>query len=137
MHHALALWAAACAARTLHLFEEDQPTDHRPQLALQAVQQWVQGERTVTECRAAAFAAHAAARATGNLAAVAAARATGHAAAVAHVPTHARYAGEYAAKAASLAVPSAEAAAAKASERARQWEQLRADLRAIGFPSGK
>jgi hypothetical protein len=58
----------------------------------------------MVECRKATFAAHAAAREASDLAAVAAARATGQAAAVAHMYTHARHAGEYAVKAASLAV---------------------------------
>lgn len=97
--------------------------------------QWVRGERTMVECRAAAFAAHAAARETSDPAAIAAARATGQAAAVAHMYTHARYAGEYAAKAAALAVPFMQAVATKTREIEWQLEQLREDLRPIGFPS--
>jgi hypothetical protein len=128
-HRALALWAAACAERVLPVFEGRQPDDARPRLALAALRAWVRGEQTVVQCRQAAFAAHAAARATPDPAATAAARATGQAAAVAHMYSHAPHAAAYAAKAAALTVAPAQAAAAAASERAWQWAQLREDLR--------
>lgn len=135
VHHALALWAAACAEHTLGLFEAVRPADPRPRRALEVLRQWVRGERTVGECRAAAFAAHAAARETTAPAAIAAARSSGHAVAVAHMYTHAPHAGEYAAKAASLAAPSAQAVA-RVLERGWQGERLREDLRPIAFPNG-
>lgn len=137
VHHALALWAAACAERTLPIFEKQCPLDERPRQALRVLRAWVGGDQTMSECRQAAFAAHAAARATNAPAATAAARATGQAAAVAHMYTHAPHAGTYAATAVSLAAPSTEAASARANERAWQWEQLREDLRPLGFPKGK
>jgi hypothetical protein len=131
VHRALALWATTCAERTLPLFEASQPADNRPSVALQTLREWARGERTMMECRAAAFAAHAAARQAVNLAAVAAARATGQAAAVAHMYTHARHAGEYAVKAACLAVLPTQAVATMEREKAWQWAQLREDLRLL------
>ncbi|WP_425553191.1 putative immunity protein [Hymenobacter algoricola] len=131
-HHALALWAAACAEHTLTLFEAELPGDHRPRHALQVVRQWVRGERSMAECRAAAFAAHAAARQATGPAAIAAARSSGHAAAVAHVYTHAPHAGTYATKAAALAA--AVPQAAQELEREWQREQLRGDLHPLAFP---
>lgn len=103
MHHALALEAAACAERVLPLFEQVRPHDTRPRTALATLRAWVQGQASMVACRQAAFAAHAAARATSQPAAVAAARAAGQAAAVAHMYTHGPHAAAYAAKAAILA----------------------------------
>ena len=137
VHHTLALWAADCAEHTLHLFEEKYPNDKRPRFALEALRQWVRGELEMVKCREAAFEAHAAARNAEDKAAVAAARATGQAVAVAHMYTHAPYAADYAAKAASFAVPADQANAAMIAEREWQWDRLRDDLRALGFPKGK
>jgi hypothetical protein len=33
-HHLLAIWAADCAQHVLHLFEQAQPRDDRPRLAI-------------------------------------------------------------------------------------------------------
>ena len=91
--------ALAEGKSVLPIFEKAEPDDARPREALKALNEWMQGEATVAEVRAAAFAAHDAARETTNLAARYAARACGQAAAVAHVIHHAPHAARYAAKA--------------------------------------
>jgi hypothetical protein len=88
--------AAACAVRVLPLFEGKYPRDDRPREAIEAARAWVRGEVSMSEVRAAAFAAHAAARDADDDAARAAARAAGHAAATAHVVAHAVHAAAYA-----------------------------------------
>jgi len=93
------LEAAEHAENVLALFEQTCPHDDRPRKAIAAARAWAAGEMSVGAARMAAFAAHAAARATSDLAARAAARAAGHAAATAHVAGHARIAVSYAAKA--------------------------------------
>lgn len=90
----------------------------------------------MTDCRSAAFAAHAAARSAtqaGAAGATAAARAAGQAAAVAHMFDHSPHAATYAAKA--IALHGMEEGGVEA-ERRRQWEMLDPDLRPIGFPKG-
>lgn len=90
----------------------------------------------MTACRAAAFAAHAAARdatEAGSSAAVAAARAAGQACAVAHMFDHAPHAATYAAKAVGLY---GGGKVDRDAERAWQWENLAPELRPIGFPKG-
>lgn len=134
-HHKLVEWAALCAERTLPLFEKDMPGDDRPRLAIESLRQWIRGEKTMIECREAAFQAHAAAREAANPAAVASARATGQAVAVAHMYNHCSHAADYAAKAAKLANP--ENAKAFSDEREWQWQQLAEGLRSIGFPKGR
>ncbi|MFD1776872.1 putative immunity protein [Paenibacillus rhizophilus] len=84
----LVRWAADCAEHALNYFEEKYPEDSRPKKGIQAGRAWVRGEIAMSEARAAAFAAHAAARDTNEAAACAAARAAGHAAATAHVAGH-------------------------------------------------
>lgn len=101
----LALWAALCAEHVLAYFERERPTDDRPRKAIEAARAWVRGEIWCGAARAAAVAAHAAARACTHPAAIAAARATGHAAATAHMPRHARGAAAYAITAAASASP--------------------------------
>jgi len=92
-HRSLVLSAADCAERVLPCFEEKYPEDNRPRNALEAARAWARGEMALSEVRAAAFAAHAAARAAAaHAAACGAARAAGHAAATAHVATHAAHA---------------------------------------------
>ena len=98
-HLALAMRAAATAEHVLAHFEARHPRDERPRRAIEAARAWARGELTVTGARAAAFAAHAAAREATDAAARFAARAAGHAAATAHVAGHARHADAYAAKA--------------------------------------
>lgn len=136
IHHAIALWAAACAERALPIFEGLRPGDERPRAAIAALRAWWRGDLPMTACRAAAFAAHAAARdasAAGAPAAVAAARAAGQACAVAHMFDHSPHAATYAAKAVGL---TRGGKAARDAERAWQWENLAPELRPIGFPKG-
>ncbi len=52
-HHLLALWAAACAAHVLPLFEEIQPYDDRPRRAIELARAWTRGEITMSQSRAA------------------------------------------------------------------------------------
>lgn len=136
IHHAIALWASACAERALPIFEELRPGDDRPRAAIAAVRAWERGELPMTACRTAAFAAHAAARdatEAGAPAAVAAARAAGQACAVAHMFDHSPHAATYAAKAVGLHDGGK---AARDAERAWQWESLAPELHSIGFPKG-
>ena len=74
-NQALALWAADCAERVLNLFEAERPQDDRPRKAINAARAWQLGMINVTEARATAFAAHAAARETTTSGSRAAARA--------------------------------------------------------------
>lgn len=136
IHRAIARWAASCAERVLPIFEELRPGDDRPRAAIAALRAWERGELPMTECRTAAFAAHAAARdATdaGATAAVAAARAAGQACAVAHMFDHSPHAATYAAKAIGLYGGGKTDLEA---ERVWQWENLTPELRPIGFPQG-
>jgi hypothetical protein len=136
IHRALARWAADCAERALPVFEEWDPTDTRPRRALGILRSWERGEVPMTECRSAAFAAHAAARAATHVgadAATAAARAAGQATAVAHKVDHSPHAATYAAKAIAL---HGSGAGDLESERQRQWDSLDSTLRPIGFPTG-
>ena len=137
IHRAIARWAAHCAERSLAIFEEWAPDDARPREAIAALQAWERGELPMTECRKAAFAAHAAARdasEAGAAAAVAGARAAGQAAAVVHMFNHAPHAAAYAAKAVGQR---GNGEADRAAERLQQWESLAPELRAIGFPKGR
>ncbi|HCH34195.1 MAG: hypothetical protein UY35_C0005G0032 [Candidatus Saccharibacteria bacterium GW2011_GWC2_48_9] len=135
-HHKLAQWAASCAERSLHLFEESEDLDKRPALAIETLHAWIRGEKTMVECRTAAFAAHAAARDAVSPAAIAAARAAGQAAAVAHMYNHCSHAADYAAKAAVLFYPKELQKEKLKAEREWQWKLLAEDLRSIGFPKG-
>lgn len=99
-HQKLALWAADCAERVLANFGDADP---RPRAAIDAARKWAIGTLAMAEARKLAFAAHAAARETGNPAAIAAARAAGHSAATPHVAGHAHHAARYALKSAQLA----------------------------------
>ena len=130
-HRTLVLWATECAEHVLPYFEENYPNDNRPRKALEAGRAWVRGEVAVSEVRAAALAAHAAARDADVAAARAAARATGHPA-TAPIVGHAPHAANYAVKAtSSAAVPIGSAA----QERDWQYERLPAHLRTVAFPT--
>src|SRR6476619_7026061 len=98
-HRLLALWAAACAERVLHLFESAQPSDPRPRHAMAAARV-LRGAP-----RHAAFAA-------------------GQAAVVAHVAAHDLGAAAYAIKAVRAAAPAGEAERAGRLECRWQREQL-------------
>jgi hypothetical protein len=106
-HHLLALWAAACAEHVLHLFESAKPSDSRPRHAIEQARAWARGEITMSQARAAAGHAMAAARDVRGPARHAA-YAAGQAAAVAHVAAHELGAAAYAIKAACAAAPEGE-----------------------------
>jgi Imm-5 like putative immunity protein len=101
-HHALALWAAACAEHVLVLFESARPSDPRPRDAIDRARAWADGEIRMSEARSAGGHAMAAAR---NLRGAPrhAAYAAGQAAVVAHVAAHELGAAAYAIKAARAA----------------------------------
>ena len=122
-HRSLVLWAADCAEHVLPYFEENYPEDDRPRKAIEAGRAWAHGEISVSQARAAAFSAHAAARDADHAAARAAARAAGHAAATAHVAGHARHAAAYAVKAATAAAIPTVAGTASATE--GDWQRRR------------
>jgi hypothetical protein len=97
-HRLLAVWAAACAEHVLHYFEHTHRADDRPRRAIELARAWARGEITMTQARAAAFAAHDAAREASS-AAKEAARAAGHAVSVAHMADHELGAAAYAIRA--------------------------------------
>ncbi|MEJ7819948.1 MAG: putative immunity protein [Rubrobacteraceae bacterium] len=134
-HGSLALWATDCAEHVLPYFEEKYPKDDRPRKAIQAGRAWARGEIKMSEVRAAAIAAHAAARDADQAAARAAARATGHAAATAHMAAHAPHAAAYAVKAATYAAVPTDSAAAITKERDWQYRRLPKHLRPVAFPA--
>jgi hypothetical protein len=123
-HRTLMLWATDCAEHVLPYFEEKYPKDDRPRKAIEAGRAWARGEIKMSEARAAAFAAHAAARDTNQAAACAVARATGHAAATAHVASHAVHAATYATKAATYAADPTDAGVQTSEERIWQLQHL-------------
>jgi hypothetical protein len=118
-HHLLAIWAADCAQHVLHLFNEMQPADDRPQRAIQLGRAWARGEVTMTQARTAAGHAMAAARVLRG-AAREAAFAAGQAAAVAHVAAHELGAAAYAIRAARAAADKSERD--EAGRRECQWQ---------------
>ncbi len=134
-HRSLVLWAADCAEHVLPYFEKKYPKDGRPRRAIEAGRAWVRGEIALSDERAAAFAAHAAARNAEDAAARAAARAAPHAAATAHVPEHARHAASYAIKAVTSAANHADATSAAAKERDWQVQHLPKRLGSVVFPT--
>ena len=129
-HHHLASWAAACAEHVLHLFEAAQPLDSRPRHAIEQARAWTRGEVTMSQSRAAAGAANAAARDLRG-AARHAAYAAGQAAAVAHVAAHELGAAAYAIKAARAAAPEGEGERAGRRECRWQRDQLPDAIRAL------
>jgi hypothetical protein len=122
-HHLLALWAAACAEHVLPLFESARPTDPRPHRAIEQARAWTRGELTMSQSRAAAGHAMAAARDLSG-AARHAAYAAGQAAAVAHVAAHDLGAAAYAIKAARVAASEGEIESAGRLECRWQRDQL-------------
>ena len=97
-HYLLALWAANCAEHVLHLFEQANPDDKRPRLAIELTRAWVKGEITMKQAHQTAFAANAAAKGMPEAARFAA-LAAGQAVAVAHVAAHELGAAAYAIRA--------------------------------------
>src|SRR5829696_2673482 len=122
-HQLLALWAAACAAHVLPLFESVQPSDPRPRQAIEQTRAWARGEIKMSQSRTAAGHAQAAARDLSG-AARHAAYAAGQAAAVAHVAAHELGAAAYAIKAVRAAAPDDEEENAGRLECQWQREQL-------------
>ncbi|MFF0598020.1 putative immunity protein [Streptomyces antibioticus] len=78
-------YAAACAHRTLPIFEDAEPDDPRPREALDAALAFAAGGRRTADLRARAWAAFKAAREAPTPAAGDAARAASHAAAAAYL----------------------------------------------------
>jgi len=130
-HRLLASWAADCAEHVLPLFTARYPDDDRPRRAIETARKWVRGEASVGEARAAAFAAHAAARSATDAAAREVARAAGHAVATAHMADHELGAAAYAIKAVRLAAPEPDAMAAGERECRWQREQLPEAIREL------
>ena len=124
-HRKLGMWAAECAERVLHHFEDRNPGDDRPRKAIETLRTWVRtGEFRMATIRGASLSAHAAARAVaGDDAAKSAARAAGQAVATAHVPAHSQAAAIYAATAVRDAADASGAEAAALRE--RRWQYLR------------
>src|ERR671935_3168079 len=122
-HRLLALWAAACAENVLHLFESERPSDPRPRYALEQIRAWTRGEIKMSQSRAAAGHAMAAARERSG-AARHAAYAAGQAAAVAHVAAPEPGAAAYAIMAARAAAPGRESESAGRFECRWQRDQL-------------
>ncbi len=97
-HHLLAIWAADCAAHTLHYFEDALPGDDRPRRAIELGRAWSRGEVGMMQARAAGGHAMAAARERVG-AAREAAYAAGQAGCVGHVAEHELGAAAYAIRA--------------------------------------
>lgn len=129
-HHLLALWAATCAEHVLHFFEEVQPQDNRPRIAIKLVRAWTRGEVTMTQSRTAAGHAQGSAR---NLTGAArhVAYAAGQAAAVAHVAAHELGAAAYGIKAVQAAALESERKQAGLRECQWQREQLPDEIREL------
>src|SRR5512135_3575909 len=126
----LALWAAACAEHVLHLFESVQPSVPRPRQAIEQIRAWARSEIKMSQARAAAGHANAAARALSG-AARHAAHAAGQAAAVAHVAAHELGAAAYAIKAARAAATVGEGESAGRLECRWQRDQLPEAIREL------
>ena len=129
-HQRLALWAADCAEHVLHHFERARPGDDRPRRAIELARAWARGEVTMSEARAAAGHANAAAGDLGG-AARHAAHAAGQAAAVAHVAAHELGAAAYAIKAARAAAPDGQGEDAGRLECSWQRDQLPEAIREL------
>ena len=129
-HRLLALWAAACAEHVLQLFESLQPSDPRPRQAIEQARAWARGEIKMSQSRASAGHAQAAARVLSG-AARHAVFAAGQAAAVAHVAAHELGAAAYAIKAARAAAPAGQGESAGRLECRWQREQLPEAIHAL------
>lgn len=101
-HRLLAEWAAICAERVLPHFEAARPDDPRPREAIALARAWVRGDAKMSEARAGAYHANAAARELEGAARFAA-YAAAQAAVVPHVAAHELGAAAYAIKAAQAA----------------------------------
>jgi thymidine phosphorylase len=129
-HHRLARWAADCAEHVLHHFEAVRPADERPRRAIELGRAWARGEVTMTQARASAGHANAAARELSG-APRHAAFAAAQAAAVAHVAAHDLGAAAYAIKAARAAAPRDESERAGRDECRWQRDRLPEQVREL------
>lgn len=129
-HRHLALWAAACAAHVLPLFESGQPADERPREAIDQIRSWARGEVGMWQARSAGGHAMASARQLTG-APRHAAFAAGQAAVVAHVAAHELGAAAYAIKAVRAAAPDGDAEIAGRLECRWQREQLPDPIREL------
>jgi len=129
-HRLLALWAASCAEHVLGLFESARPADPRPRQAIEQARAWVRGEVRMTQARAAAGHAMAAARDLRG-APRHAAYAAGQAGAVAHVAAHELGAAAYAIRAARAGAPEGDGVAAGRLECRWQRDQLPGAIREL------
>jgi hypothetical protein len=122
----LAVWAADCAERVLHYFEEKYPGDARPRTAIEACRKWARtGIFRMDDVRKTSLAAHAAARdVQEDDAARSAARSAGQALATAHVAAHALAAARYAATAVRDATDPPDSDSAATREREWQYHHL-------------
>ena len=125
-HKTLAIWAKDCAKRVMPYFNRKYPEDHRPKLAIEALQAWIDtGEFKMVVIRKASLDSHTAAREVGeDNAARSAARAAGQAVATAHVPRHSYGSAIYAQQAIYRATNSSKASSATAKERDWQYQHL-------------
>ena len=126
-HRLLAAWAADCSARVLPMFEVERPGDSRPADAVAAARAWATGQCSMAQARAAAVAAHAAAREVQGSATLAA-RACGHAAATAHMADHELGAAFYALQAMAYASASSDDLDAERAWQLRSLPQPVTDL---------
>lgn len=99
----VAAWAADCAERVLHLFEDEAPADDRARDAIERTRAFARGELDAAGEIRRRFVAGRAAQAVTSSAAKASARSAAQASGVAHMGAHAFGAAAYAAKAAALA----------------------------------
>jgi predicted TIM-barrel fold metal-dependent hydrolase len=115
----LAAWAADCAERTLHFFEDRYPQDPRPRDAIATLREWIRtGVFRMAVIRKASLDAHAAARVLPEYdPARSAARSAGQAIATAHAATHSIAAARYAATAVRDAAGTPDAA-----RKEREWQ---------------
>lgn len=111
------VWALDTAEHVLPKFSALYPEDSRPYECIRLGREWLNGTVKFQQVRAAALAAHAAARNATDPCAIAAARACGHAIATIHVQTHSIGAALYGVKACMDEE-------GKKVERAWQWEHL-------------
>jgi len=129
-HHLLAIWAADCAQHVLPFFEQVQPNDERPRLAIEQIRAWVRGDISMMQARAAGGHAMGAARELSG-AARHAAYAAGQAAVVAHVAAHELGAAAYAIKAVRASVPEDECDEAGHLECQWQHTQLPSEIKEL------
>jgi len=99
----VAAWAADCAERVLHLFEDEAPADGRPRDAIARARAFAQGELEAAGEIRRRFVAGRAAHAVTSPAAKAAAWSAAQASGVAHMGAHALGAAAYATKAVMIA----------------------------------